>query len=336
MDTYLLKTCWLWARASTWDTVSICVLRQKNGIEPLTQTTVYPDTIWRERKQNGEIKTERRKGGKRERDVYTSFKVHSADNQAFFWGHHPGTGSESGSPFPPPPSDPSFVAFLRGQPGEGNTDKDIIVVLLYFDYICNLECIEYITKRVKCGYSLVRDWKFAFLGGGKLLTCKANNTYPKYIIIYCQAAVLTALKFLSPCWKYEIWFASFTFGPKDPQQGEWQEKGDLHIPAASGLLHTSDNRIGACTVPSASGTKVEDMTSKWHVLLITKGHPLLPRPKLAEMTFGARNKVPHIQIVTSLFLKIMNGQLAPSGGQKVCARGRLVGLCSLELSTATE
>lgn len=46
-------------------------MRQKNGIEPLTQTTVYPDTIWRERKQNGEIKTERRKGGKeRKRETF--------------------------------------------------------------------------------------------------------------------------------------------------------------------------------------------------------------------------------------------------------------------------
>lgn len=45
--------------------------RQKNGIEPLTETTVYPDTIWRERKRNGEIKTEGRRGKKeRERQFY--------------------------------------------------------------------------------------------------------------------------------------------------------------------------------------------------------------------------------------------------------------------------
>lgn len=50
--------------------VHIC-FRQKNGIEPLTETTVYPDTIWRERKRNGEIKKEGRRGKKeRERQFY--------------------------------------------------------------------------------------------------------------------------------------------------------------------------------------------------------------------------------------------------------------------------
>lgn len=47
--------------------VHVC-FRQKNGIEPLTETTVYPDTIWRERKRNGEIKKEGRRG-KKERET---------------------------------------------------------------------------------------------------------------------------------------------------------------------------------------------------------------------------------------------------------------------------
>lgn len=39
---------------------------------------------------------------------------------------------------------------------------------------------------------------------------------------------------------------------------------------------------------------------------------------------------------TDLTLKIIDGYLAPSSGQKLCASGSLVGLWSLELSTATE
>lgn len=89
-------------------------------------------------------KKEGRKKRERERYVYTSFKVHSADNQAFFWGHHLGTGSESGSPFFPPSFTPSFITFIHGRAGEGNTDKYIIVVL----------CIGFNTNREKCRYSL--------------------------------------------------------------------------------------------------------------------------------------------------------------------------------------
>lgn len=52
------------------------MFREKNGIEPLTETTVYPDTIWRERKRNGEIKKERRKEGKRgQRERETFFYI---------------------------------------------------------------------------------------------------------------------------------------------------------------------------------------------------------------------------------------------------------------------
>lgn len=72
--------------------------------------------------------------------------------------------------------------------------------------------------------------------------------------------------------------------------------------------------------------------SEWHVLLIKKGHPLLPRSKLAEMIFVS---TAHINCNFSV-LKIIDGLLAPSAGRKQCARGHLVGLWSLELSTATE
>jgi len=54
------------------------------------------------KKKKKQKETERRYEREREREKkrhFTSFKVHSADNQALLWGHHPGTGSESGSPF---------------------------------------------------------------------------------------------------------------------------------------------------------------------------------------------------------------------------------------------
>ena len=64
-----------------------------------------------ERKGQEEKEREREKKDKREKKKhFTSFKVHSADNQALLWGHHPGTGSESGSPFSSisPINHPSF------------------------------------------------------------------------------------------------------------------------------------------------------------------------------------------------------------------------------------
>lgn len=63
-----------------------------------------------ERKGQEEKEREREKKDKREKKHFTSFKVHSADNQALLWGHHPGTGSESGSPFSSisPINQPSF------------------------------------------------------------------------------------------------------------------------------------------------------------------------------------------------------------------------------------
>lgn len=55
---------------------------------------------WDQIKRKGGKKIERRDRIKEKKDIFTSFKVHSADNQTLLWGHHPGTGSESGSPFP--------------------------------------------------------------------------------------------------------------------------------------------------------------------------------------------------------------------------------------------
>lgn len=52
----------------------------------------------RKRERQRDRKKERKKEGRKAKH-FTSFKVHSADNQALLWGHHPGTDSESGSPF---------------------------------------------------------------------------------------------------------------------------------------------------------------------------------------------------------------------------------------------
>lgn len=55
---------------------------------------------WDQIKRKGERERKERAERERKKRHFTSFKVHSADNQALLWGHHPGTGSESGSPFP--------------------------------------------------------------------------------------------------------------------------------------------------------------------------------------------------------------------------------------------
>lgn len=108
-------------------------MRQKNGIEPLTQTTVYPDTIWRERKQNGEIKTERRKGGKeRKRETFIDPSKYILQTTKHFSGATiRGQALSQDHPFFSPLSDPLFIAFLCGRTGKGNSDKDIIVVSSY-------------------------------------------------------------------------------------------------------------------------------------------------------------------------------------------------------------
>lgn len=42
-------------------------IQSEEWIEPLTETTVYPDTIWQERERNGECKQKERKKKQREK-----------------------------------------------------------------------------------------------------------------------------------------------------------------------------------------------------------------------------------------------------------------------------
>lgn len=83
-------------RATPEGDTEMYTFQSEKWIEPLTEATVYPDTIWRERERNGESRKEnqkqrkerenkeRRKEKKEKTRHFTSFKVHSADNQALF------------------------------------------------------------------------------------------------------------------------------------------------------------------------------------------------------------------------------------------------------------
>lgn len=114
---------------------------------------------WDQIKRKGERKRQEkkqerksRKNKERERKRhFTSFKVHSADNQALLWGHHPGTGSESGSPFPStrPIIHPSFHMI---RPKHSRRQELHFIFMQIRNTWCSIiSCSKYIKPKVISG-----------------------------------------------------------------------------------------------------------------------------------------------------------------------------------------
>lgn len=107
--------------------VHIC-FRQKNGIEPLTETTVYPDTIWRERKRNGEIKKEGREREERKKEtVLHPSKYILQTTKHFSEATIRGQALSQDHPF----SSAGLCTYLHRRAAGGKTHNDVIRVLSY-------------------------------------------------------------------------------------------------------------------------------------------------------------------------------------------------------------
>lgn len=140
------------------------------------------------------------------------------------------------------------------------------------------------------------------------------------------------------CWKFQFGLPPATIWARETRLFEWQER----------VICTSQPPHACCT---QAARQKEPVVSEFHLCVRRRSNERQLRLRreisltltsihmscMLQTDFtGQLKRTTRRNHHFSLVLKIIDGDLAPSCGRKLCASGSLVGLWSLELSTATE